>query len=70
MSPTALVEPKARATARAELDAFVAARVFDLTAQELSDLLDTFDVLRRRDEKVHHEFRTKRLILEAFEKTR
>lgn len=64
--PTALVEPNARATARAELDAFIAARVFGLTALELSDILDTFDVLRRRDEKAHGEFRTKKLILDAF----
>lgn len=64
--PTALVEPNARATARAELDAFIAARVFNLTALELSDILDTFDVLRRRDEKAHGEFRTKKLILDAF----
>ena len=64
--PTALVQPTARATARAELDAFIAARVFNLTALELSNILDTFDVLRRRDEKAHGEFRTKKLILEAF----
>ncbi|HWQ92356.1 MAG TPA: N-6 DNA methylase [Clostridia bacterium] len=64
--PTALVEPNARATARAELDAFIAARVFNLTAQELSDLLDTFEAFRRGDERAHKEFRTKRLILEAF----
>ncbi len=64
--PNALVQPTARATARAELDAFIAARVFNLTALELSDILDTFDVLRRRDEKAHGEFRTKKLILEAF----
>ena len=64
--PSAFVEPVARANVRAELDAFIAARVFGLTAQELSDLLDTFDVLSRRDEKAHGEFRTKRLILEAF----
>lgn len=65
---SALVEPNSRATARVELDAFIAARVFKLNTSELSDILDTFDVLRRRDEKAHQEFRTKRLILEAFEK--
>jgi hypothetical protein len=64
--PNALVEPNARATVRAELDAFIAARVFNLTAQELADLLDTFEAFRRSDQRAHKEFRTKRLILEAF----
>ena len=64
---TALITEMSRAQARAELDAIVARRVFDLTAQELGDLLDTFDVLRRRDERSHGEFRTRRLVLEAFE---
>jgi hypothetical protein len=66
--PSALVESAARAPVRAELDAFIAARVFGLTAQELADLLDTFDVLRRRDEKVHGDFHTKLLILDSFGK--
>ena len=66
--PTAFVEPTARAAARAALDALVAVRIFGLTAQELADLLDTFGVLQRREEKAHKEFRTKRLILEAFSK--
>lgn len=65
---TALVAPTARAEARADLDALVAIRVFDLSRQELSDILDTFDVLQRRDEKAHGQFRTKLLILEAVER--
>jgi hypothetical protein len=64
--PTALVEPNARAAAKAALEAFIASRVFNLTAQELSDLLDTFDAFRRSEERAHEEFRAKRLILEAF----
>jgi hypothetical protein len=64
----ALLEPSARAHARAELDAFVAARVFGLTRQELSDVMENFDVLRRRDEKAHGHFRTKQLILDAFDR--
>lgn len=63
---SAYLNPSTRAVVRAELDAYVAARVFHLTAQELGDLLDTFEVVRRRDEKAHGEFRTKRLILAAF----
>lgn len=68
--PTALVEPVARATARAGLEAFIAVRIFSHSAQELSDLLDTFEAFRRSDERGHQEFRTKRLILEAFEQLR
>ena len=68
--PSAFVEPVARELARAELDAFIAARVFGITAQELSDLLDTFQAFRNSDERAHGEFRTKRLILEEFHKLR
>jgi len=57
---SALLSPIARSEARAELDAVVAARVFSLTRAQLSDLLDTFAVLRRREEKASKEFRTKR----------
>ncbi|MCX6872669.1 MAG: hypothetical protein NTW21_02520 [Verrucomicrobia bacterium] len=64
--PSALLDPTARAIACAELDAYVAARVFGLTAQELSDILDTFEAFRRSDERTHQEFRTKRLVLEAY----
>jgi hypothetical protein len=64
--PNALVEPTSRAEERAKLDAYVAARVFGLNRQELSDVLSSFEVLRRREEKAHGEFRTKRLVLEAF----
>ena len=66
--PTALVEPNTRATARAELEAYIAVHVFDLSAQELSDLLDTFGAFRRSDERTHGEYLTKRLILEAIER--
>lgn len=62
---TAFVEPKSRVLARAELEALVAVRVFGLNAQELSDLLDTFQAYRRSDEKKNGEFVTKRLILDA-----
>jgi hypothetical protein len=64
----ALTSPAARAPARAELDAVIAQRVFGLTRQELADLMDTFDVLSRREEQAHGEFRTKRLVLEAFDR--
>ena len=46
----------------------VARRLFDLSAEELAAILDTFPVLRRREEKTYGEFRTKRLVLEWYGK--
>lgn len=62
---SALANPESRALARAELDAIVAVKVFSLSQQEISQQMDTFEVLRRREEKLHGDFRTKRLILDA-----
>jgi hypothetical protein len=66
--PSALVVPPSRAQARAELDAYVAVRIFGLNQPELAAQIDTFEGLRRAEEKAHGEFLTKRLILEALEK--
>ncbi|HMO86827.1 MAG TPA: hypothetical protein PKC18_18100, partial [Lacipirellulaceae bacterium] len=65
--PGALVKEEERQVARAYLDAYVARRVFCLADDELSRIMDSFDVLQRRDERAYGDFRTKRLILEAFE---
>ena len=61
-------DPEQRAAARAEIDAVVARSLFDLSADELAAILDTFPVLRRREEKTYGEFRTKRLVLEWYSK--
>ncbi len=63
----ALTAPFGRALARAELDAMVAMRVFGLTRAELSTVMVSFDVLRRREEKAFGEYRSKRLILEVYD---
>ncbi len=65
--PDALLDESSRELARAELDALVALDVYGLTREELADVLDTFPVVRRRDEAAYGEFRTKRLILEIFD---
>ncbi|MBM4346431.1 MAG: hypothetical protein FJ100_23895 [Deltaproteobacteria bacterium] len=65
--PTALLADADRDAARNELDALVAHDVFGLTRAELESVLDTFPVVRRRDEAAHGESRTKRLILEAYD---
>jgi hypothetical protein len=42
--------------------------LFALSVDELAAILDTFPVLRRREEKTYGEFRTKRLVLEWYDK--
>ncbi len=54
-----------RAHLRAELDA-IYAHLYDLTAEELAYVLDTFPIVRRKDEAKWGEFRTKRLVMEAY----
>jgi len=67
---SALLLPVDRALARAELDALVAMRVYGLCRDELSDALDTFGVLQRREVKERGEYVTKRLVLDAYDRLR
>lgn len=67
-APPGLIDPEQRADARAAIDAVVARELFGLSAEELAGILDTFPVLRRREEKTYGEFRTKRLVLEWYDK--
>lgn len=55
-----------RARLRAELDA-VYAHLYGLTREELAYILDTFPIVRRKDEKQWGEYRTKNLILERYD---
>jgi methylase of polypeptide subunit release factors len=68
-TPPGYNDPKKRPAARAEIDAIVGRDLFGLTRVELSAILDTFPVLRRRESnrKAYGEFRTKRLILERYD---
>jgi methylase of polypeptide subunit release factors len=68
MTPPGIVDLALRADARAEIDAVVARELFELSADELAVILDTFPVLRRREEKAYGEYRTKRLVLEWYDK--
>jgi hypothetical protein len=63
----ALLLEDEREQARAELDALVAHDVFGLEREELSAVLETFPVVRKRDLKKHGDYRTKRLILDCFD---
>jgi hypothetical protein len=51
------------------LDALYA-HLYGLTRDELDYILGTFPIARRKDEDRHGEYRTRRLILEAFESLR
>jgi hypothetical protein len=66
--PPGYVDQNVRAIVRAEIDAIVAHELFDLSSEELKSVLDTFPVLRRREEKqCNGEFVTKRLVLEQYQ---
>ena len=54
-----------RARLRAELDALYA-HLYGLTRDELAYILDTFPIVRRKDEARWGEYRTKRLVLENY----
>jgi hypothetical protein len=62
-----LSDPVERERAQADLDARVAKYAFELGREEFATLLDTFPIVRSRDEKLHGDFRTKRVILECFD---
>jgi hypothetical protein len=60
---TAIAE---RELLRTEVEVLVARDVYGLTCDEMSSILDTFPVLARRETREHGEFRTKRLVEQAF----
>ena len=69
-SPPPFVWDEARrARLRAELDALYA-HLYDLAREELAYILDTFPIVRRKDEEKYGEYRTKRLVLEVFARLR
>ncbi len=55
-----------RAQLRADLDALYA-HLYGLTREELDYILETFPIVKRKDEEKYGEYRTKRLVLEAWE---
>lgn len=59
-------DPGRRDLLRAELDAAVF-QLYELSSEQVSFVLDTFELVRDSDEKSHSEYRTKRLILERYE---
>ncbi len=58
-----------RAQLRADLDGLYG-HLYGLTRDELTYILDTFPIVRRKDEARYGEYRTKRMVLEAYDKIR
>ena len=65
--PPGTEDPGERFLLRAQIDAIVARDVFGLTADELDCVLDSFPIVRRKDEERYGEYRTKRVILELYD---
>jgi hypothetical protein len=46
------------------------AHLYGLSREELDYILETFPIVKRKDEERYGEYRTKRMVLEAFESLR
>jgi hypothetical protein len=66
-APPFVWDEERRAVLRAELDGLYG-HLYGLTRDELSYILDTFPIVRRKDEERYGEYRTKRMVLEAYER--
>lgn len=66
----ALVDERDRARIRAEVDVLVARDLYGLSLSQMSVMLDTFEVLARRETKRNGVFSTKELIMSLWESTR
>ncbi len=64
--PPFVWDEERRARLRAELDALYA-HLYGLTREELAYILETFPIVRRKDEARWGEYRTKRMVLEKYE---
>lgn len=60
-------DPGRRLQLIAEIEAIVARDLFGLTADELDYVLETFPIVKRRDIQKHGDYRTKLLILDAYD---
>ena len=60
-------DPDRRALLQAELDAAMLL-IYGLTRREAEHVLDSFLVVRKYEERDHGEYRTRRLVLEAYDR--
>jgi hypothetical protein len=63
-----LIEDNERELSLSTVEAIVASKVFGLSRNELAFIMDTFPIVRRKDEAQFGEYRTRRLVLEAFDR--
>jgi retron-type reverse transcriptase len=61
-----VTDPEQRLLVRAEIDAVVARDVFGLSREEIQHILETFPTAQEYEEQEFGEFRSRRLILEAY----
>ena len=61
--PPFVWDEERRTRLRSELDALYG-HLYGLTQEELAYILDTFPIVRRKDEALYGEYRTKRMVLE------
>ena len=59
-------DPERRALLRAELDALMF-RLYGIERDDVDYIMDTFPIVKRKDEAEFGEYRTKRLILERYD---
>jgi len=64
--PPFMWDEERRAHLRADLDGLYG-HLYGLEREELAYILDTFPIVRRKDEDEYGEYRTKRLVLEAYD---
>ncbi len=65
-SPPFRWDEERRALIRAELDALMF-HLYGLSRGETDYIMDTFPIVRRKDEEAHGDYRTKRLILDRYD---
>ncbi len=65
--PPFIWDEERRAQLRAELDG-IYAHLYGLSRDDFAYILDTFPIVRRKDEERYGEYRTKRLCLEAYDR--
>ncbi|WP_244602284.1 hypothetical protein [Mycolicibacterium sp. NCC-Tsukiji] len=61
-----IADPIERANVRAELDAYYF-HLYGLTRDDVDYVMETFPIVKRKDEAAHGEYRTKQLILVAYD---
>ena len=56
-----------RGRLRSEIDAYVAREMYGLTRDEVDYILETFPIVKRRDSREHGAYRTKLMVLSAYD---